>query len=309
MRILIVGAGAVGALYGAMLQKVGGKLSIYCRSDCKDLQKSGIRVQSIWGNTNLVVERTFAPGESAEEPFDLILVATKVLPGNTVARDLTPFVDRDSTILLIQNGLHIEQPFLDTFPENEILSALAFVCSNRIRRDFVEHLDYGLLTIGSNRPGRKNRFDSIVNLFKESGVPVDPSENIIQDRWKKLVWNVPFNPLSVLGGGASTSSILSLPETKELAFQLMEEIIQIAHSEGFSLPPSIARTMMDRTEKMRPYKTSMLLDFEAGRPMEIEAIVGEPLRVGKKHGVFAPRLEQIYALLKLLDENRNDSVS
>ncbi len=307
MQVLIVGAGAVGALYGAMLQRGGATISIYCRHGCDEILRNGIHVKSIWGDSLLKVEQTYARPETPGLPFDLILVATKVLPEKNIAESIKPFVAQNTTILLIQNGLNIETPYLQLYPDNELLSALAFVCSNRLGLCEIEHLDYGRIVIGTAGSSQITRLSEIVSMLGKAGVPVDISVNIQKDRWEKLVWNVPFNPLSVLGGKASTEDILKNSESRELAQSLMEEIVTIARAAGYPLDHEVVRTMIERTEKMKPYKTSMLLDYEAGRPMEIEAIVGEPLREARRLKVPAPHLGTIHALLLLLE--RNHSIS
>lgn len=301
MRILIVGAGAIGALYGVMLQKAGGDISVYCRSGCDEIKRNGIRVNSIWGDSVLQVNETYGQPEIPSKPFDLVLVSTKVLPEVHMAEIISPFVNETTTILLIQNGLHIEKPYSQLFPKNELLSALAFVCSNRLDYCHVEHLDYGRIVIGRANMGESDRFTTVASMLEIAGVPVEISENIERDRWIKLIWNVPFNPLSVLGAGASTDDILNCPETRNLAQKLMEEIIAIAGAAGYELENDLIRIMMERTEKMKPYRTSMLLDYDAGRQLETDAIVGEPLREAERLGISAPHLESVHALLLLAD--------
>jgi 2-dehydropantoate 2-reductase len=301
MRILIVGAGAVGALYGEMLKRAGGKISVLLRSGAEEIQKSGIHIQSIWGDGILQPDEIYLEGDIPQTQFDLILIATKVLPTIDPVITITNFIKKDTTILLIQNGLNIERPYISAFPENEILSALAFVCSNRHDATHIEHIDYGRLMIGQVQSGTNNRLQEIISMFESAGVPVEKSDEIERERWIKLIWNVPFNPLSVLANGVSTEDILQIPELRAIAYKLMKEIILIGRAAGFSLTDDLADMMMERTEKMRPYKTSMLLDFEGKRPMEIEAIVGEPLREAKRLGISAPFLEIIYNFLILVE--------
>lgn len=313
MNVLVVGAGAIGALYGAMLQKVGARISILCRSGCRQVRENGIFVKSIWGDMKLVPRQVYfssselPPVRDEHSEFDLILVATKSFPGDSIPDQIGNSVGNNTTILLIQNGLKVADPYLQVFPQNEILSALAFVCSNRIDVCHVDHLDYGRIVIGSHQDGanRLNRMDEIISLFQQSGVPVEKSGDIDKDRWIKLVWNVPFNPLSVICGGVTTDEILSDPLTENLARDLMKEVIDAARLSGIEISDSLIDEMMDRTKRMKPYKTSMLLDYEAGRSMEVEAILGDPIREVIRHGGNPVRMNTIYSILSLM--NRRNS--
>ena len=303
MKLLIAGAGAIGALYGSMLQKAGARVSVLCRSGCKEILENGIQIKSIWGDGTLQVERAFRFDELPDESFDLILVATKVLPGTDLAGKIAPAVGKNTSILILQNGWNVELPYRDRYPHNEILSALAFVCSNRHDLLHIEHLDYGKLNLGIYRSGSVSRLKEVAGMLERTGVPLEISEQIQRDRWIKLIWNVPFNPLSVLGNRATTEEILSGDDSRNLAGELMNEILLIGRGLGFELESGLADLMMERTLKMKPYRTSMLLDYESGRPMEIEAILGEPLREARRLGISVPRMETIYALLRLLDRS------
>jgi 2-dehydropantoate 2-reductase len=124
---------------------------------------------------------------------------------------------------------------------------------------------------------------------------------VVTTRWRKLVWNAPFNPISILGGGVDTRAMMENPESAALAGKIMEEVCRVAEAAGHPLPPKVVQENLDGTLKMTPYKTSMLVDFEERRPLEVEAILGNTLRVAKRHGVAAPHLESLYGLLTLVD--------
>jgi 2-dehydropantoate 2-reductase len=128
------------------------------------------------------------------------------------------------------------------------------------------------------------------------------TENVVSARWRKLVWNAPFNPISVLGGGLDTKQMVESPESLKLACRVMEEVCRISEAAGHPLPDNVVQQNIDGTRKMTPYKTSMLVDFESGRPLEIEAILGNGLKVAKRHDVSAPHMESLYALLKLVEK-------
>jgi 2-dehydropantoate 2-reductase len=120
------------------------------------------------------------------------------------------------------------------------------------------------------------------------------SENIQYERWKKLVWNAPFNPMSVLCVGADTKKILDNLASRNLVENVMKEVCILAEADNCKLPLDVIAKNIDATEKMKPYKTSMLLDFEAGRKMEIEAILGNAINFAKEKSIEVPYLSSFY---------------
>jgi 2-dehydropantoate 2-reductase len=140
--------------------------------------------------------------------------------------------------------------------------------------------------------------------FKRCGVVCRVVENLARERWRKLVWNIPFNGLSVVAGGLATDEILQDDAMRLAVLGLMDEVIVAANKCGYDLPNAIALEQMKRTETMGAYKPSTLIDFVAGRALEVEAIWGEPLRRARAAGVEMPRLEQLYALLKSLNREK-----
>ena len=129
-------------------------------------------------------------------------------------------------------------------------------------------------------------------------------DDLARERWRKLIWNVPFNGLSSLAGGIDTRAILADKNLRQLALALMGEVIAAANKCGHALPSDAWRKHVERTEAMGAYQPSTLLDWKSGKPLEIEAIWGEPLRRAISAGAQMPRTEVIYELLKKLDQMR-----
>jgi 2-dehydropantoate 2-reductase len=186
---------------------------------------------------------------------------------------------------------------LDAFPDNEIVSGLAFICCNRIGPGEILHLAYGRLALGNLPNGISNKTAQLCESFNQAGIECTASENIVTGRWQKCVWNAPFNPLSVLSGGLPTLDILQTQES--FVRSIMQEVCDIAAASGHPLPGDIVNTNIEHTYAMPPYKTSMLLDYENGQPMETEAILGNALRAAQRLGIAAPHMESVYALMKL----------
>ena len=199
---------------------------------------------------------------------------------------------------MLQNGIHIEKKWQEKFPNHHLISILAFVCVAKNSPTTIKHQDYGRLIIGDFPSDISPKTLSLIELFQKSGVEVETSKNIQTQRWKKLVWNAAFNPISVVSGGFNTEQILKNSETSNLAHQIMQEICVLAKLDSCELQEDIIEKTVELTKKMKPYKTSMLLDFEEKRPMEIEAILGNALRFAKEKSAKTPYLERVYDLIK-----------
>jgi 2-dehydropantoate 2-reductase len=297
-KILIIGAGAIGAFYGALLAKAGADVSVVCRSDYEHVKRYGFTI-----NSNDLGSWTFTPSQVLKNALDFkgtadyVLLCTKVLPGIDLASLIRPAVTDETAIVFIQNGVEIEQEMLTAFPDNEVISGLAFICSNRINPGEILHLAYGHLALG-NLPGFiSNKTARLRELFIRSGIECEATENIITRRWQKCIWNAAFNPLSVLSGGLPTLDILRSQET--FVRHIMQEIFDIAEACGHRLPDDIIDINIKNTYAMPPYKTSMLLDYENNHLMETEVILGNALRAGRREGIACPHLESVYALMKL----------
>lgn len=304
MNVLVIGSGAVGSFYGSLLAKQGANVSMMARSDYEHVKVHGIDIAS---ETKLG-RYQFRPrtvvrnaSELTEKP-DYVLLCIKVVNHADRVGLLKDAVGPGTSIVLISNGIEIEDEIAKAFPNNELISGLAFICVTRTAPGKIWHQAYGRLALGNYPQGLSEKTRALCSMFEQSGITCVASEDIVAARWQKCVWNAPFNPLSVLSCGLSTNDILSTQEPFVRA--IMEEVCLIAEATGHALPSDTVDKNIESTYKMPPYKTSMLLDFEAGRPMETEAILGNAVRAGRKAGVPIPHLESVYALMKLRELNR-----
>lgn len=296
-KILVIGAGAIGSLYGGKLAQAGAQVSVVARSDFEKVKKSGIEVKSCFGDFHFTPHEVLRDVKDFRGNADYILVSTKVLPEIDVATLIKPALGAETSIILLQNGIHIEKEIATKFPNHNLISALAFVCVGKIAPGVIHHQDYGRLIIGDFPQGISNKTTKLAEFFKKVNVPVEVSENIQVERWKKLVWNAPFNPISVLAGGINTNQILVNEAARKLVKNVMKEVCILAEIDGCKLPENIIEKNIEMTEKMTPYKTSMLLDFEAKRKMEVEAILGNAIRFAEEKKVEVPYLTSLYGLL------------
>ncbi|BCX82866.1 2-dehydropantoate 2-reductase [Methylomarinovum caldicuralii] len=297
MKALIVGTGAVGGFYGALLAKAGWEVAVVSRSDHDTVAANGIHIRSTLGEWTFRPAAVYRKADEAETPPDYVILCTKVLPDIDRTALIRGAVGPDTTIVLIQNGVEIEAEVAAAFPENALISGLAFVCVSRTGPGQVWHQAYGNLMLGDFPAGIGPRVETLADAFNRSGIRAKAVAEVVAARWRKCVWNAPFNPLSVLSGGLYTADILESQEG--FVRTLMQEVCAIAAACGHPLPDAVIDRNIDDTYKMPPYKTSMLLDFEAGRPMETEAILGNAVRAARREGVAVPHLESVYALMKL----------
>jgi len=297
MKVLVIGSGAVGSFYGSLLAKQGAEVAMLARSDYADIKERGIDIEGKEGVRHFQPAQVLrSAAELAEKP-DYVLLCVKVAEGVDRVALLRDAVGPGTSIVLLSNGIGIEPEIAQAYPDNELISGLAFICVTRTAPGKIWHQAYGRLALGNYPAGLSAKALALCAAFEQSGIACVASADIGTARWQKCVWNAAFNPLSVLSGGLSTADILATQEP--LVRAIMEEIAAIAEAAGHRLPANIVEQNIASTHKMPAYKTSMLLDFEAGRPMETEAILGNAVRQGQSLGVAIPHLEAVYALLKL----------
>jgi 2-dehydropantoate 2-reductase len=297
-KVLIVGAGAIGAFYGSLLAKAGAEVSVVCRSDYETVKKSGFTIESTdLGNYHFMPKQVLMDAGDYQGTADYVLLCTKMLPGIDRAALLRPVTAPQTALVFIQNGVDIEQELLAAFPRNEVISGLAFICCNRVGPGAIAHLAYGRLALGNPTRSVSAKTQELCRLFQEARIECNATDKIVTERWLKCVWNAPFNPLSVLSGGLSTAEILGTEEA--FVRQIMQDVCRIAEALGHPLPADAVERNIENTYRMPPYKTSMLLDYEQGRPLETEAILGNALRAAGRANVPCPSLEAVYASIRL----------
>ena len=300
--ILIVGAGAIGALYGSALSRGGAHISVVCRSDYEQVRRDGYRIRS-----PLLGDHVFRPDAVLRDvaecttPPDYLVLTVKVLPTLDRAALIRPAVGPGTVIVLIENGIDIEQEIVDAFPANELLSTLAFVQVARTTNGEINHQSLGSLAMGRYPAGITPAGERFAALLQPAKIECRLTDNVIAARWQKAVWNTPFNPISILGGVLDTEMMLRTEENRAFIRKAMEEVCAVAAAAGHPMHPRLVDRMISDTHALTGYKTSMAVDYENRRPMEIEAILGNVVRAGRKLGVPLPALESIYAIAKMVE--------
>jgi 2-dehydropantoate 2-reductase len=303
LRIGIIGSGAIGTYYGAKLAHGGSDLHFLMRGDLSDPRRDGIFVRG--EGENFRVEKINCYNSTKEiGACDLVIIALKATSNSDLV-DLVPPLLHDRTMLLtLQNGLGNDEFLAEHFGAERVLGGLCFIALHRASRTEIERYAYGHVVLGEFGRASQSRTREVAAEFNRAGVPCTITDDLALERWRKLIWNIPFNGLSIVAGGIDTAAIVGDKDLRQVTLALMDEVITAANKCGHALPSDAWREHMERSEKMGGYKPSTLLDWEAGRPLEIEPIWGEPSRRAATAGGQMPRTEIIYALLKQLDKAR-----
>jgi 2-dehydropantoate 2-reductase len=298
-RIAIVGTGALGGYYGARLVRAGNDVHFLVRSHRAALMAKGLRVKTPTERFQVRKLQTHATPEDVG-PCDLVIITVKATANNALAKLLPPLMGPNTLVLTLQNGLGVEEPVAEVVGADRVLGAICFVGVTRTGPGLLQCSFPGLVMLGEFGRPAQARTREIARLFESAGVKCEAQDNLEELRWKKLVWNVPFNGLAIAAGGVTTDVLVADEGLRMLARRLMEEILEAAAKFGHAIPRSFMDLQFDRTAKLGKYQPSSLIDFQEGKPIEIEEIWGEPVRRAKSVGVPVPRLEMLYWLIKRL---------
>ena len=299
LKIAVVGSGAVGSYYGGKLAASGCDVHFLMRGDLEEVKQRGLTLRESPGELRIPSPRVYgSTGEIGR--CDLVLIALKTTSNGALETLLPPLLKPDTALVTLQNGLGNEEFLADLFGRERVMGGLCFVCLNRVAPGVIGHYGHGALAIGEFCGGLQPRTHSLVSAFKMAGIDARTTECLARERWRKLVWNVPFNGLAIAAGNVTVDVILADDGLRALTRFLMEEIIGAAAKLGHQFPSGLIEQQIELTLTMGAYKPSSLLDFVAGRAVEVESIWGEPWRRAKEAGASVERLEMLYFLLKKL---------
>lgn len=297
MKIAIIGAGSIGLFYGAKLAASGQEVHFLMRSGLDEARRDGIRVFSEDGELHLHPVNAHAETTTIG-PCDLVIVAMKTTQNAALGTHVPPLLGPETMLLTLQNGLGSDEELATQFGAERVLGALCFVCLTRRTPAQVDYLGHGTISIGEfGRPPGVRTF-AVAGAFRDAGIETHVVDDLAAERWKKLVWNIPFNGLSVAEGGVPVDRLLADPATAAEVRALMEETVATATALGHSMGRDLIEFHLTRTLRMGAYQPSTMVDFLAGRELEIDAIWGEPLRRAEAVGLATPHLQSLHARLR-----------
>jgi 2-dehydropantoate 2-reductase len=333
INILIVGAGAVGAFNASRLALVPStQVSVICRSNYSAVHSNGFSISSPkYGSYTFTPHHTFANPRQAIDSnikWDYIVVSTKALPDvSDDSEILEGLVSQGTAIVLVQNGLGIEEPYLKRFPSAIVLSGVTIVSAAQTSPGVIKHNRWTRISVGPYLPGstsstgnnekEREAIESnsrFVQLLKDGEIQ-DAEEyshsKLQMVRWHKIAINASMNPSAVLSNGTTNNAMAMDPELYIHLKGVMDEVLSTAPKVlGTPLPKEFATSeaILKSTRKNTSgSKPSMLLDWENGKQMELEVILGNPIRIAREKGLEMPRLQTLYALLRKAQENRDQA--
>lgn len=303
--VAVIGSGAIGLYYGGRLAEAGVHVNFLTRSDYQTISEHGIHAESVDGNFHLTEVSVFK-STSEIGPVDLVIVAWKATANELLADVLPPLIHETTQVLTLQNGLGNCERIAEIVGADRVFGGLCFVCINRIAPGTIRHTAGGRMTIGKfSGKDDVGIAQTIARRFKAARIPATAVDNLAKAQWEKLIWNIPFNGLSVAEGGVTTDVLLANPDTENEIHILMREVIAAAAAQGIELDPKLIETNIERTRPMGPYQPSTMIDFIEGRELELEPIWEEPLRRAQAAGVEMPGLVKLLNRIKSVCHKEN----
>ncbi|NLF39911.1 putative 2-dehydropantoate 2-reductase [bacterium] len=298
----IVGTGAVGGLYGACLQKAGHTVHFLAHSDAEYIAQHGLEVESPWGDISLPQVHVYS--RTNDMPAcDVVCVCLKSTMNHLLPRLLPPLLHPGTVILLMQNGLGAEEEMAALFPSALVAGGLCYVASNKAGPGHIRHIGEGNVLLGAHSNGMQDLINRIRSDFTAAGVPCTVDPSLFDARWRKLVWNIPYNGLSVVLN-VETDRIMAHPSSRALVADIMKEVVLGNHACGGTIEEGYIAELMAVTDRLKPYSPSMKLDYEAARPLEVEYIHRRPVAAARAAGFEMARVEALAAELEFLDAQR-----
>ena len=311
-RVAVVGAGAVGGYYGMRLAEAGCDVRFLLRRDYEAAAAGGLRLSSHLGDLHLpspTIART--PDElAAHGPVDWLLVGLKATGLEALPTLAGPLLSPQTRVIALMNGLTIEWEIAALLPGHEVFGGMAFIGVHRGEPGEILHLEFGALNLGHHGDDAAQLADAVA-LWDGSKVEIRPEPSLLKARWEKLGWNIPFNGICVVAGGASTETIMSTPALRDTVHRAMREVVAVGNADLAAQGQAaridgdaLCERYLTMTAGMGPYRPSTVLDFIDGRAMEVEAMFETPARRASELGVDAPTMAMFAALLRELDRGR-----
>lgn len=300
MKILVIGAGAIGGYFGGRLAYGDNDVFFITRGEhLKAIENNGLTVESIHGDFNIRVKS----GTSFEPilDLDLILVCVKLHDTHSILPHIKKQVSENTVVISLQNGLEGDEFLKEAVPKSRLIGGIAFIGANRVAPGKIRHTATGFITIGEWDGKKTERIEKIQKTFLDAGIDCRLTNRMREAKWEKLIWNVGFNGLSALTD-MSAKSLLEHEPTRKIVRLLMEELIKVAHKLGIEVDPVEVDRQIKITERMGEVIPSMLQDMRAGRKTEIDFINGKVYREAEKLGIPTPYNETVWAAVSLLDK-------
>ena len=300
MRYAVIGTGAIGGYYGGQLMRAGNEVNFLLHTDYEYVKENGLQIDSCNGSFHL--DNVNAYRNTADMPeVDVVLVCLKSTREHLLKEMLPPLIKNNPLVVLIQNGIGLEDDLQAAFPELQIAAGLAFICSGKVGPGHIDHQCYGSINIGNFSCHDESLMTHFVEELRVAGIEANPVE-YLEARWKKAVWNMPFNGMTV-ALNTTTDKLLENPSTRQLIRDQMMEVVGASKALGVKgIDVTFVEKMIQMTDEMTPYKPSMKLDYDFHRPMEIDYLYTKGIHQAKEAGYTMHKLEMLEQELRFLEE-------
>jgi 2-dehydropantoate 2-reductase len=321
MKFLIAGAGAIGAYMGACMARAGQDVTLFARGPhLRAMQEHGVRVKSVDGDFEAHPKIAADLGDVG--PVDVVFLGVKAHGLTQLAPQLKPILSPDTAVVGTQNGIpwwffqgwggehqgmHLERvdpggAIAAAIGPRRVLGSIVYFATDIIEPGVVRHTEGNRISLGEPDGTRSDRSRQIAEALIAAGLRCPVTTRIRQEIWVKILGNVAFNPISALTG-ATLVQMARDPDVNALVRRIMEETIAVGAKLGLEVPITIDQRIAG-AEKVGEHKTSMLQDLEAGRPIELEAVVGAVVELSDRLNVPMPHTRAVYACTKLLAQTR-----
>lgn len=300
MKIGVIGVGAVGGYFGAKLARAGHDVTfIGTERTVKAIREKGLLIKSYQGDF-AIKEPKVAHDFKAVQNADIILFCVKSYNTAEVAKALKKRISEKSVIISLQNGVENEDVLAEVFGAQRVIGSVVFITSSLVEPGVIKHTSFGKILLGELNGEISDRVRNIEKLFLNSDIPSGVTSELKKELWKKLMLNVAYNGFTSLVG-KPLEKFYDFPEAGECFKGLLKEVQTVAGKEGISITDEEVEKSykFSETKGFTTFKSSTLLDVEAGKPLEVDTMQGAVLKYAKKHNVDVPMNKLLYALLKL----------
>ncbi|MDB5774743.1 MAG: panE [Herbaspirillum sp.] len=325
MKIAIVGAGAIGGYVGAKLALAGEDVTFIVRGANRDaIRRNGFKLIMDDGSEHVAADVKATDNYAEAGPQDLVVLALKAHQLEAIADELHHLLGPDTPIVTMQNGipywyfhntggplqgsrLQMVDPtgiISDKIPAERVIGCVVYPASELVAPGVVRHFEGDRFPLGELDGSTSARVTRISECFTNAGFKAPVLDNIRAEIWLKLWGNLSFNPISALTH-STLVDICQYSLSRSLAVSLMTEAQTIANKLNIEFRVPLEKRIAG-AEKIGKHKTSMLKDVEAGRALEIDALVGSVIELGRLTETPTPHLDTVYALVKLLGKTIED---
>ncbi len=302
MKIAVMGAGAVGGYFGGVLTKSGADITLIARGKhLEAMRKEGLRIKSYKGDFIADVRAASNPKEVG--PVELIIFTVKSYATEEATRLCSSMIQENTCILSLQNGIDNDEKIARESGWEKVIGGVAYIGVSVEEPGVIRHSAAGKIALGELNGRITCRIRKIAEMFSMAGIPCEISEDIIELKWKKLVWNAAFNALTTITR-ASVAEVLGDAKLMEIAAAAMHEVIEVAQKKGIHIDEAAIQDALTLSKNIGDFKTSMLQDFESGKKTEVEALNGIVVRKGREANVKTPVNQCLYSLVSFMEKRR-----